>query len=221
MFSLLLSIVTSCSKNSENANLNNTITDIDGNSYQTVQIGNQIWMAENLKTSKYSNGDIINNVSDSLQWQNLTNGAWVYYNNNQDGCGKLYNWYAVMDSRNICPIGWHVPSIQEFNELANQIGGFSVSGGKLKSTGTIQSGTGLWEAPNTGATDEFGFSGNPCGSRRENGEFHGKGYALFLWTSTEYDSSKASYRFLNYNMEGLEAFWLDKKSGFCIRCIMD
>ncbi len=220
---LLLNILLfiSCSKKSENDSQNNFINDIDGNSYKTIQIGNQVWMAENLKTTRYSNGDVINNISDSLSWQNLANGAWSFYDNNQNECGKLYNWYAIIDSRKICPSGWHIPSIEEFNELADQIGGSNLAGGKLKSVGTIQAGTGKWQSPNTNATDEYGFSGNPCGARRGNGEFHAKDYTLFLWTSTEYDSQEASYRFLNYNMEGLQAFWINKKNGFCARCIKD
>lgn len=149
-------------------NPGNGVTDIDGNSYQTVIIGNQEWMAENLRVTRYANGHPIPNIIDSTQWFDLTSGAWCFYeNNNQFNVpyGKLYNWYAVSDNRNLCPTGWHVPTIAEWDTLINFLGGENVAGGKMKSKGTIQNGTGLWVSPNTNASNSSGFSGHPGGGR--------------------------------------------------------
>jgi len=138
------------------------VTDIDGNEYATIQIGTQVWMAENLRTTKYCNGDPIPNVTDSLQWVNLATGAWAHNNNYsqyENLYGKLYNWYAVDDSRNICPCNWHVPTDAEWTTLIDYLGGEGVAGGKMKSTGTQ-----YWLSPNTDATNESGFSGLPGGT---------------------------------------------------------
>jgi uncharacterized protein (TIGR02145 family) len=142
-----------------------TITDQDGNSYRTIQIGDQVWMAENLRTTKYRNGDPIPNVTDGPAWTQLTTGAWAHYENNasyENPYGKLYNWYAVADPRNVCPTNWHVPTDAEWTVLSDYLGGESVAGGKMKSTGTQ-----YWAAPNTGATNASGFSGLPGGYRRD------------------------------------------------------
>ena len=112
-----------------------TVTDIDGNVYKTVKIGNQIWMAENLKTTRYANGDIIPNITDGKEWNNLKTGAWCFFKNEtkyNSIYGKLYNWYAVADSRNICPKGWHVPTDNEFRILINKFGGEKKAGIYLK-----------------------------------------------------------------------------------------
>jgi uncharacterized protein (TIGR02145 family) len=114
-----------------------TMTDQQGNVYKTIVIGTQEWMAENLKTSIYRNGEAIANVTDGNQWSGLTTGAWCYYeNNSQYDCpyGKLYNWFAVSDSRKVCPTGWHVPTQGEWTTLTNYLGGESIAGGKMKST---------------------------------------------------------------------------------------
>ncbi len=147
---------------SVNIQTTNSVTDIDGNIYETVQIGSQIWMKENLRTTKYANGDVIPNVTDGNQWSNLTTGAWSCYSNNnqiQNLFGNLYNWFAVADQRNICPTGWHVPSDVEWITLTDYLGGESVAGGKMKSTAIY------WQSPNQDATNESGFSGLPGGFR--------------------------------------------------------
>jgi uncharacterized protein (TIGR02145 family) len=139
----------------------NTVTDIDGNIYHTVTIGTQVWMVENLKTTKYRNGDPIPNVTGNA-WAALTTGAYCWYNNDaatyKATYGALYNWYAVADSRNIAPTGWHVPTDAEWTTLTTFLGGESVAGGKLKETGTNH-----WTSPNTGATNETGFTALPGG----------------------------------------------------------
>jgi uncharacterized protein (TIGR02145 family) len=124
-----------------------TVTDIDGNVYQTVTLGGQVWMAENLKVTRYRNGDPIPCVNDASAWSGLSTGAYCHYNNDFNNAaiyGRLYNWYAVSDSRNIAPGGWHVPTDTEWQTLVDLLGGSSVAGGKMKTTGTIQAGTGLW-----------------------------------------------------------------------------
>jgi len=140
-------------------NNNNTETDYDGNVYHTVTIGTQIWMVENLKTTHYRNGDPIPNVPDNTQWSNLTTSAYCNYNNDANNAktyGLLYNWYAAINSLNICPVGWHVPSANEWKKLETYMGGVGVAGGKMKEAGTTH-----WISPNTKAGNSSGFSGLP------------------------------------------------------------
>lgn len=141
-----------------------TVTDYDGNVYQTVLIGDQCWMMENLKVTHYRNGDPIPHVTDGVTWGNLTSGAYCNYNNDEGNVatyGRLYNWYAVDDSRNIAPAGWHVPSDAEWQTLVDYLGGDAVAGGKMKEAGTTH-----WASPNTGATNESGFTALPGGGPR-------------------------------------------------------
>ena len=195
-----------------------TVTDIDGNVYQTVSIGTQCWMKENLKVSKYRNGDPIpTNLTDAA-WSAATTGAYAIYNNdaaNNTTYGKLYNWYAVADSRNLCPTGWHVPSDGEWTTLENYLGGSSVAGGKLKSTST------LWNAPNSNATNESGFSGLPGGYRYYNGSYYDIGDYGGWWSATEYSSPNAWGRYLFYNLGYSARNYYDKQGGFSVRCLRD
>ena len=203
------------------------ITDIDGNIYKTLIIEEQEWMVENLKTTRYDNGDPIPNVMDDAQWSTLTTGAWCYYNNdeaNDDIYGKLYNWYAVEDPRNLCPTGWHVPSDEEWTSLTDYLGGISVAGGKMKTRGTIEAGTGLWKNPNTKASNLSGFSGLPGGYRFGSGGFDFVGEIGFWWTPTM-DTVRpergAWGRYLNYNSGNVNRGHGPLLSGFCVRCIRD
>src|SRR5215831_16955339 len=131
------------------------VTDInDPGRYASIKIGHQKWMAKNLDVTHYRNGDKIPQVKNKAAWKALTTGAWCWYNNDSaNGAiyGKLYNWYAVNDPRGLAPTGWHIPSDAEWDTLATHLG--SNAGGKLKDTGTIEAGTGLWYAPNKGATN--------------------------------------------------------------------
>ena len=194
-----------------------TMSDNDGNIYKTIVIGTQTWMAENLKTSKYRNGNAIpTNLSDAT-WQSTTSGAYTIYNNdaaNNTAYGKLYNWYAVADSRNLCPNGWHVPSDAEWTNLVNYLGGSSAAGGKLKSTSS------LWTAPNTGVTNESGFSGLPGGTRSINGYYNIGSNGLW-WSSTVYSTTNAWYRYLNYSNGVLIRYNYNKQSGYSVRCLKD
>ncbi|MBI5010148.1 MAG: fibrobacter succinogenes major paralogous domain-containing protein, partial [Bacteroidia bacterium] len=137
------------------------VSDIDGNVYQTVTIGTQVWMKENLKTTKLNDGIALPNVIDNAAWAALTTTGYCWYNNDattyKSTYGALYNWYAVNTGK-LCPIGWHVPSDDEWTLLTTFRGGYSVAGGKLKETGTLH-----WTSPNTGATNETGFTALPGG----------------------------------------------------------
>jgi uncharacterized protein (TIGR02145 family) len=198
-----------------------SMIDQEGNVYKTIVIGNQEWMAENLKTSTYRNGDAIMNETDAGQWSVLTTGASCSYDNNsQNDCpyGKLYNWYAVADPRNVCPTGWHVPNDAEWTVLTNYAGGVEVAGGKMKSTG-IQH----WPNPNTDATNETGFSGLPGGIRYYDGtsQFSGIGQSGYWWSSSQFDTHNSWSR----NLRSYDGFasWETrvKQSGLSVRCIRD
>lgn len=204
-----------------------TMTDQQGNVYKTIVIGTQEWMAENLKTSIYRNGNAIANVTDDTQWSGLTTGAFCYYNNDsQYDCpyGKLYNWYAVADTRYVCPMGWHVPTDAEWSVLINYLdpdadGGdntFNVAGGKLKSTGLE-----YWFAPNLDATNEEGFSGLPAGNRYPNSNFYDLGDYGVWWSSTENSTINAWNRTLGYNNGNVFRNYYTKDYGFSVRCLRD
>ncbi|MBN2411533.1 fibrobacter succinogenes major paralogous domain-containing protein [candidate division KSB1 bacterium] len=206
-----------------------TMTDIDGNVYKTVKIGKQLWMAENLKVTRYRNGDAIPEVTDDLKWINLTNGAYCHYNNNSNNTvnyGALYNWFAVNDSRKIAPKGWHVPSDAEWQRLVNFLGGEDVAGAKLKETGTTH-----WESPNEGATNESGFSARSGGSRGSGfgsnstygnfGSFNDRGDIDGFWSSTKNVNDTAWIRtFLGNDNDFCREFGF-MSFGFSVRLVRD
>ena len=213
-----------------------TVTDIDSNVYQTVKIGDQWWMAENLRTTRYRNGDAIPTNLSNTQWQNTTSGAYAIYPHGgvdgiNSGAGvvaaysKLYNWFAVDDSRGLCPLGWHVPSDAEWTTLVNYLGGSSVAGGKMKSTRTEPGPHPRWSSPNTGATNESGFSGLPGGNRTNRGLYSLIGIYGGWWSSTEHASifltTTAWSRDLDYRYGNVSTqYWL-KHGGFSVRCLRD
>jgi uncharacterized protein (TIGR02145 family) len=220
-------------ENVHNPNLNyGNMTDQDGNIYKTIVIGDQEWMAENLKTSIYRNGDPIPNVSDAVQWTGLSTGAWCFYNNeSQNDCpfGKLYNWYTVADPRNVCPVGWHVPTDSEWNTLIGFLDPAYnpnapinyqsfLAGGKLKSTGL-----GYWYTPNLDATNESGFSGMPGGGSLGNGDFYSIGQGGIWWSSSEnIDVTVAAwYRAINKNNANVQRSSAGKRCGSSVRCLKD
>lgn len=218
---LILTI--SCKKDDDNepapTPVNNTITDIDGNVYHFITIGTQTWLVENLKTTRYRNGDSIPNITDETQWSNMTTGAYCNYDNNalnSDTYGRLYNWFVVNDSRYICPSGWHIPSDADWTILVNYLGGESVAGGKLKETGTTH-----WLSPNTGATNETGFTALPAGTRNSSGSFSNAFNHGYWWSTTEKDASNSWDRNLNYNHIDIYRNYDPKTTGFSIRCIKD
>ena len=195
-----------------------SITDIDGNTYKTVTIGTQTWMAENLKVTKYNDGIAIPNVTDNTAWGELTTGALCDYGNipsNSETYGKLYNWHAVNTGK-LCPTGWHVPSDAEWTELTDYLGGTSVVGGKLKETGTTH-----WASLNTGATNETGFTALPGGYRIFNGPFSYIGYFGYWWSATKLGANDAWYRRMFYNASSVDRDYYDKELGFSVRCLKD
>jgi uncharacterized protein (TIGR02145 family) len=199
--------------------------DIDGNNYNFITIGTQVWMTENLKVTHYGNGDPIPNVTDNAAWIALTTDAYCSYKNtlNADTIatfGRLYNWYAVIDSRNIAPAGWHVPTDADWTTLATFLGGESVAGGKMKEAGTTH-----WAGPNTGATNGSGFTALPSGLRYgyADGSFGYLGTDVIWWSSTGYDPSNAWASSLYYNHANFyhDYQYSGKRNGYAVRLIKD
>ena len=223
LVSAILSVIFwNCKKESatnDPTNPSTTITDIDGNVYHTVTIGTQVWMVENLKTTKYRNGDPIPNVTAGASWVALTTGAYCWYNNDvatyKANYGALYNWYAVGDSRNIAPAGWHVPTDAEWTILTDYLGGTFISGGKLKESGILR-----WATPNTGATNETNFTALPGGRRlNSDGIFYGAGGYSYWWSSSENDASRVWHRILYYYGADTNRGHDLKQNGYSVRCV--
>jgi uncharacterized protein (TIGR02145 family) len=212
------------------AQINAFVTEY-GEPLPSVAIGTQKWMNKNLDVATYRDGTPIPEVADRSAWAVLKTGAWCYYNNdsaNETTYSKLYNWYAVAgiydaaslnDSslrKQLAPTGWHVPSDGEWTTLTDALGGGSVAGGKMKETGTAH-----WEAPNEGATNSSGFTGLPGGCRFNNGPFNYIGYNGYWWSSTEFNTTYAWYRNLNYNNGNVNRNYTNKPFGFSVRCLRD
>ncbi|MFZ9940231.1 MAG: fibrobacter succinogenes major paralogous domain-containing protein, partial [Bacteroidia bacterium] len=181
-----------------------------------VVIGTQTWMSKNLNVDRFRNGDLIRYAASASEWKDAGESgeaAWCYYDNkpeNGDDYGKLYNWYAVNDSRGLCPTGWHVPSDEEWTTLENDLG--SSAGGKLKST------TG-WNSPNAGATNSSGFNALPGGYRGSFGGFGSVGNdGGYWWSSSDAGSGSAWYRYLNYYAAVVNRSNFDLRVGFSVRC---
>ena len=210
-----------------------SVTDIDGNLYHTVQIGTQCWTQSNLKVSKYRNGDNIPTGLSNFYWGNTTAGAYAIYNNDpvNDGLyGKLYNHYAVMDTRGLCPTGWHVPTDGEWNVMvkfldpnADTVCGScwqsGIAGGALKST-AIQPTPGGWNSPNAGATNSSGFTAGPGGLRDNSGVFSFLGVYGYWWSSS-LSGTFAWYRYLHFNCGIVYRSSYYRTTGFSVRCLRD
>ena len=197
-----------------------TVSDYDGNLYDTVHIGTQVWLKQNLKTTHYKNGGAIAYPgNDNTLWGNSTSGAYAWYNNDETTYkniyGALYNWYAV-NTGNLCPTGWHVPSDAEFLILTSYLGGDGIAGGNLKETGLAH-----WSNPNNYATNSSGFTALPGGRRSASGTYGFINDAGFWWNSTE-DYSVFSWGSVIYNNDGSAyKVSLAKPSGFSVRCLKD
>jgi uncharacterized protein (TIGR02145 family) len=177
-----------------------TIRDVEGNVYRTRLIGTQWWMAENLNVSHYTNGDSIPQVQDAEQWLSLTTGAWCYYDNNPDNAqryGKLYNWHAVNDPRGLAPVGWHVPTEEEWKELETAMG------------------------MNSAVGDAQGWFGTPSGFRGLGGGFYMTGRIAAFWSSSDDAWDYAWYRALAANRSAIRRKLSTKMRGFSVRCVKD
>jgi uncharacterized protein (TIGR02145 family) len=200
-----------------------TITDIDGKSYKTIPIGIQVWMAENLRTTKFNDGSAIQSVTDDAHWSNLLTPAYSWYDNNDtlyaNIYGAYYNWFAV-STGNLCPAGWHIPSDSEWQQLVDYLGGSDIAGSKIKETGTND-----WVLPNTDATNESGFTALPAGQRGSiDGIFNGQGIYGGWWSTTELDVSPLSAawcRWVHGDTTVVARNEIFKKDGFSVRCIKD
>lgn len=216
-------ILQSCSSKENNClpdpgNVVETFADIDSNVYHGVKIGNQIWMKENLKTTRYRNGDPIPNISDNKSWSVAKNGAYCYYANDLNNAsiyGGLYNFYAVADPRNLAPAGWHIPSSQEFSNLITYLGGFDNAVSKIKECGYDH-----WQFSDFSGTNESGFKALPGGLR-----FDGRFFDLRIhgnwWTANDVDTTWA----INFNLYYLQPTHFGtlstKDQGLSVRCVKD
>ena len=221
MTASLLILMHGCSDDSADDPIEpGTFTDADGNIYHPVNICDQVWMVENLNVSKFRNGDAIPKVTDDATWYAMTTAAYCYYNNDSTTYaatyGKLYNWYAVNDPRGLAPEGWHIPTDLEWTSLGACLGGDTIAGGLMKDIGTVH-----WNSPNTGATNDSGFTGLPGSIRYVNGPFGVTGDNGVWWSSSVDDQNRAWVRDLNY-FDGI----LGRKVGFqrfglSVRCLKD
>lgn len=192
-----------------------------GTNDPSVSVCCQRWMTKNLDVATYRNGDLIPKVTDNSAWLALTTGAYCYYNNDSATYaatyGKLYNWYAVNDSRGLAPEGWYIPTAFERITLGNCLGGDTLAGGPMKEIGTVH-----WTTPNIGATNLSGFTGLPSGNRSQiTGGFNNVYNSSYWWSSTEYDTGVAWAGNLNYNSDNLIISQLHKRRGFSVRCLRD
>ena len=197
------------------------VTDVDGNIYYTVTINTQVWMLKNLNVTKYRNSNPIPNVTDSATWHNLTTGAYSNYDNipsNSTTYGKLYNFYAVNDSRKICPTGWHVPTDAEWTLLTDYLGGESIAGGKL-----MEEGTNHWPMLNKNADNSSGFTALPGGSRNYDGTGGAFNYigSIGYWWSSSVITNGAWFRAIIGNTINVGRFPINSAFGFSIRCLKD
>jgi len=235
IYAILVTLGVSCDKEeleSPATLLNTNLTygsleDIDGNIYSTIQIGEQIWMANNLRTTRFSNGDSIPRIVERREWQNDSIGAWTYYMDEStlnSKHGKLYNWCAVNNFRNICPEGWHVPTLEEWSTLLIYLGGRENAGKKMKSKIN-----GAWATEYNGqvshaqADNESGFSSVASGTRNIDGQFSLMTYRASYWSKTKANTwYPAAYSCeLFWNGDAVNLLPENKDYGLCIRCIMD
>ncbi|MFA5848279.1 MAG: FISUMP domain-containing protein [Bacteroidales bacterium] len=195
------------------------LTDIDGNEYKTVKIGKMLWMAENLKTTKYSNGDLIETTTPAdmdVSGQKEPKYQWAYKGDEKNAAiyGRLYTWYAVTDSRNICPQGWHVITDNEWNALANFYGGKKLAAGSLREVGTEH-----WLSSDVATNNISGFTALPGGGRMSKGIFGGKDYYGSWWSTAEVNDSTARYWNIYYNTNLIDKIKFHKSTAFSVRCV--
>ena len=197
-----------------------TVTDVDGNTYNTISIGNQTWLTENLKVTKYNDQVPISLVLDDASWSTQTEPAYCYYQGdiaNANGYGNLYNWHVVNNAKNVCPSGYYVPSIADWEELITFVGGNAVAGGKLKEMGLEH-----WLDPNTGADNSSSFTLLPSGWRaNNNGFYENLSYMAFVWSSTSVDAQSSSIILVGYDSPACYTSDSHILTGLPIRCLKD
>jgi uncharacterized protein (TIGR02145 family) len=222
---ILIIGASSCKKEANDHNYpRGTVKDIQGNTYNTVQIGQQTWMAENLKTTLFKDSTMIPLVNDSSDWSTMTGPAYCWYQNDKASFGNtygaLYNWYAVSNTwngnRNICPSGWHIPSEAEWDALMESLGGEQVAGGKLKEADTLH-----WDAPNTGADNETGFTALPGGGRKSDGLFNFIHETSSFWSTTQTYSDAAISINMIHISQGINNWNTNFQTGVSVRCVKD
>lgn len=201
-----------------------TVSDLEGNTYKTITIGTQEWMAENLICSTYRNGELIQSNLTNEQWNTAVQGAWAYYEDDatkQCPFGKLYNAWVVLDERGVCPLGWHVPSDNEWTVLSDYLGGSLLSGAALKSAGTLEMADGWWREPNSEATNASGFSALPAGVRNHSGYYYDLGFYSNWWSSTPSSDDQVWMRYTSYDNTELTRASSVGKLGLSVRCLRD
>ena len=195
-----------------------TISDIEGNTYNTINIGNQIWMTSNLSTSRFRNGVYIPYILNSTQWATTKSPALSFYNhdnNFESNYGKQYNWYAVADPQGLCPVGWHIPTNSDWTILSDNLGGLNLAGGRMKNAGTT-----FWIFPSNG-TNSSGFNGLPGGFRNVDGTFGILLHNAYWWSATDENEQKAFSRSIVYTDNVLSVNSSLKNQGFSVRCLKD
>lgn len=215
----LLLFVLSMSSCKVQKKVSDNIVDIDGNVYPTVKIGKQVWLGENLKVTHYCNGDSIPYFKYEKVTYHFSAGRQCDYENKPDNSkiyGKLYNFYTTIDKRNLCPVGWHVPSDNEWTTLSNYLGGDSVAGGQLKSTDTS-----FWQSPNVGATNKTGFTALLGGAYYTIGAFSSINSYGYWWSSSEFASNYALGISMNYFNKNVSKGNHNMDNCFSVRCIKD
>ena len=237
LLAVVIITIISCKKDDNNADNNNnnnsntltfnpnltygSMSDFDGQVYKTIQIGNQVWMAQNLNVAHYRNGDPVSEFTDAATWEGLTAGGYSYYNNDTASAevyGKLYNFYAVYDPRELAPAGWHIPTIQELEELINYCGGYwDTTAQALRETGTAH-----WSNMPLPGTNRTGFTGVGSGMRSWDGSFTGIRYTGDYWSSTD-ASDYYDMDAFTVNIDGNIGWFggADKRNGMAVRCVKD
>ena len=206
------------SHNNLNAQEVSNVKDLDGNIYSTTKIGSQIWMIQNLKTTRLNDGTAINLVTDKTDWAAMSAPAYCWYKNDttyKNIYGALYNAYTILTFK-LCPVGWHVSTNDDWRELENYLGGEDVAGGKLKEAGTIH-----WSDPNSGATNETLFTALPGGSRYTNGLFLTIKNIGYWWSPGESNTFNNWYRSMYYRNNAVSRNFIDSTNGFSVRCVKD
>ena len=218
LFNLILFISIFTAQSNKTSETRLVVKDYDGNTYKAVKIGNQIWMVENLKTTRYNDGQQIPSVIDNIAWGNLRTPGCCFYNNDsakKNIYGALYNWYAVNTGK-LAPKGWHVPTDAEWTTLTAYLGSENIAGGKIKEKGYTH-----WVSPNTGADNKSGFSALPGAGRNADGNWGRLSYYANFWTSTEASATNAWRRHLVNDDQNVRRDNSGKGMGFSVRCVKD